>query len=310
LSLFSKKGFIPPFVKGRSGGIYGECREDYGTINKGRKEVRKIRLDEMRSPEVAELLNKPNVVILPVGATEQHSRHLPINTDTFAAAYFADQVAQKVYDEHGIWVLVAPAIPYAEAEGTPPFQKTLPGTISISGETFIRLVEEVVRSIMGQGFRNLLVLNGHLENTHLIGTALRKVSIAEADAGLYAVNWFQLATEAWSRMRKGGKDSGGHSCEKETAFCLVTQPQNVVLQEMVTGTRSLSLSGKYALPMLIGKVFFHSRIGGVREGGLMGDPKAATKEVGEKLIDAVLQDLSEIVVAIARSERIKLEERP
>jgi creatinine amidohydrolase len=269
----------------------------------------KIKLDEMRSPEVAELLTKPNVIILPVGAVEQHSRHLPINTDTLAAVYFADRVARKVYDEHGIRVVVAPEIPYAEAEGTPPFRKTPPGTISISGETFTRLVEEIVRSLAAQGFKNVLVLNGHLENTHLIGTALRKVSLEWADMGIYALNWFQLATDAWSQIRKGGKEGGGHSCEKETAFCLVTQPQNVDLDEMVKGKKSLSLPQKYALPMLIGKVFFHSRIGGTREGGLMGDPTAATLDTGNKLITAVLKDLSEIVVAIARSEGMKFEER-
>jgi creatinine amidohydrolase len=270
----------------------------------------KIRLDEMRSPEVMELLGNPNVVIIPMGATEQHSRHLPVNTDTFAAVYFAEEVAKRVTQEHGIRVVVAPEIPYAEAEGTPPFKKTPPGTISISGDTLVMLVKEVAQSLLAQGFRNVLILNGHLESTHLIGSALRKVHLDNPDAGLYGVNWFQLATDAWGQIRKGGKESGGHSCEKETAFCLVTQPQNVALEEMVNGTRSLSLPGKYALPMLIGKVFFHSRIGGIRESGLMGSPKAATKETGTKLISAVLKDLTEIVVAIARSEGMKWEERP
>jgi creatinine amidohydrolase/Fe(II)-dependent formamide hydrolase-like protein len=62
--------------------------------------------------------------------------------------------------------------------------------------------------------------------------------------------------------------------------------------------------------MLIGKVFYHSRIGGVRESGLMGSPKAATKETGTELIAAVLGELAEIVVAIAGSEGMKHEERP
>ena len=270
----------------------------------------KIKLDEMRWPEVGELLTQPNVVILPIGATEQHGRHLPLNTDTMAAAYFAEQVANRVTAEHGIRVVVAPTIPYGEARGTPPFSQLLPGTISITGDTVVRLIAEVVRSLVTQGFKNILVLNGHLENTTLIAAALRRVSLDFPDAGLYGANWFHLASEAWSHIRKGGKAGAGHSCEKETSICLALQPQNVALDEVVKGTRSFSLPDKYIFPMPAGPVFFHSRVSGTRERGVMGDPSAATRESGEKLIAAVLDELTEIVVAIAKSEGMKHEEKP
>jgi creatinine amidohydrolase len=270
----------------------------------------KIKLDEMRWPEVEELLTKPNVVILPIGATEQHGRHLPLNTDTLSTVHFAEQVANRITDEHGIRVVVAPAIPYGETRGTPPFSQLLPGTISITGDTVIRLIEEVVRSLVSQGFKNILVLSGHLENTTPIAVALRRVSIDFPDAGLYGANWFHLASGAWSQIRKGGKAGAGHSCEKETSICLALQPQNVALDEVVTGTRSFSLPDKYIFPMPAGPVFFHSRVSGTRAGGIMGDPSAATREAGEKLIAAVLDELTEIIVAIAKSEGMKREEKP
>ncbi len=270
----------------------------------------KIKLEEMRWPEVEELLTQPNVVILPIGATEQHGRHLPLNTDTAATVYFAEQVAHRVTDEHGIRVVVAPTIPYGETRGTPPFSRLLPGTISISGDTVVRLIEEVVRSLATQGFKNILVLNGHLENTTLIATALRRVFLDFPDAGLYGVNWFHLASDAWNQIRKGGKAGAGHSCEKETSICLALQPQNVALDEIVKGTRSFSLPDKYIFPMPAGPVFYHSRVSGTRESGVMGDPSAATKEAGEKLIAVVLDALTEIAVDIAQSEGMKHEERP
>lgn len=62
--------------------------------------------------------------------------------------------------------------------------------------------------------------------------------------------------------------------------------------------------------MPAGPVFSHSRVSGRREGGVMGDPSAATKEAGEKLIAAVLDELTEIVVAIAKSEGMKHEGKP
>jgi creatinine amidohydrolase len=272
--------------------------------------VVKIKFDEMRWPEVEELLAEPHVVILPIGSTEQHGRHLPLNTDTMSAVYFAEQVANRVSNEYGIRVVVAPTIPYGETGGTPPFSQPLPGTISITGDTVLRLIEDVVRSLVTQGFKNILVLNGHLENTTLIAVALRRVSLDFPDAGLYGVNWFHLASDAWNKIRKGSKAGAGHSCEKETSICLALQPQNVALDEIVKGARSFSLPDKYIFPMPAGPVFFHSRVSGTRESGVMGDPSAATKEAGEKLIAAVLDALAEIVVGIAKSEGMKHEEKP
>lgn len=272
----------------------------------------KVRWDEMRWPEIEELVRLPNVIILPVGSTEQHGRHLPLNTDMFTSVYLAEQVAAKVTAEFGIRVVVAPSIPYGEAGGTPPFSKLLPGTISVKADTIINLIEDVVRSLVTQSFKNIFILNGHVENTPLITLALRKVSLDFPDAGLYGCNWFQLAPEAWSKICKGGKAGGGHACEKETAADLAIQPQNVVMEEVLIGRTQFSLPEKYILPPLsstgTGPVFFHSRIGGVRAGGVLADPNCGTAETGEKLMSAVLDELEEIVVAIAKSGEVKPEE--
>jgi len=273
----------------------------------------KVRWDEMRWPEIEELARVPNVIILPIGSTEQHGRHMPLNTDIFSSVYLAEQTAHKVTDEFGIRVVVAPSIAYGETEGTPPFRKLLPGTISVRGDTLINLVEDVARSLVTQGFKNILIINGHVENTPLITVALRRVSVDYPDAGLYGCNWYQLASEAWPKICKGGKAGGGHACEKETAVNLAIQPQNVVMEEAVAGKTEYSLPEKYILPPLsstgTGPVFFHSRIGGVRSGGVLADPRFGTAESGEKLVSAVLDELKEIVVAIAKSEEVKPEER-
>ena len=273
----------------------------------------KVRLDEMRWPEVEALLGMPNIVLLPTGSTEQHGRHLPLNMDTLSAVYLSERVAERVVAEHGIRAVVAPSIPYGETGGTPPFGKLLPGTISIRGDTAINLFEDVVRSLVSQGFKNIFVINGHLENAPLISVALRRVSLDFPDAGLYGTNWFQLATETWLQVCKGGKAGGGHACEKETAVYLAIKPENVVMEEGRVGTNYFSLPEKYIVPpggaTGVGPVFFHSRISGVRAGGLMADPSASSAETGEKFIKAVVNDLTTIAVAIVKSEGVKVEEK-
>ena len=269
----------------------------------------KIKFGDMRWPEIGEVLRKPNVVILPIGSTEQHGRHLPVNFDAYAATYIAEQVARRVTDENNIHVLVVPTIPYGEAFGTPPFEKRLPGTIAISADTVIRLVEDVVRSLVSQGFRNILVLNGHLENTALITVALRKVTIDFKDAGLYATNWFLLAPEVWSEISKGGEAAQGHAGERETAVALAIEPENVEFGVLYEGSRILSLPDKYVKPLGAELVFYHSRVGGLRDSGMHLKDPSATKELGEKFIAAVVVELTEIVVGIAKSDGMTHEDK-
>jgi creatinine amidohydrolase len=270
----------------------------------------KIRLGDMRWPEVEEVLKKPNVVILPTGSTEQHGRHLPVNFDSTAATHIAEKVARKVTDETKIHVLVAPAINYGETLGTPPFSKLLPGSVGISADTARRLIEEVVRGLLTQGFNNILVINGHLENTIPIAAALRKLSIEFPGSGMYASNWWFVASEAWETVSKGGKEGKGHGCERETVVALVIDPENVDLSVAVKGSHVTSLPEKYTSPLFGGPIFYNSRLGGVRASGLMGDPTASTKETGEKFLEATVNEFSKIVKAIAESEGMTFEEKP
>lgn len=270
----------------------------------------KLRFDEMRMPEIEEVLKKPNVVILPIGATEQHGRHLPVNKDTYGVIYNAEKVAKRVTDEHNVRVLVAPAIPYGEAYGIPPFQKLLPGTISISPDTLIRLVEDIVRSLVVQGFKNILVFNGHRENTDAISVALRKVNLEYPDAGLFATNNFLLAADKWEEIKKGGMADQGHSGERETAIAMAIEPENVKSNEVYEGSHVSSLPAKYVTPLGREMVFYHSRVGGVRDSGVhLENPCIATKEAGEKIIGAVVDELTEIILAIAKSEGMTHEEK-
>lgn len=96
-----------------------------------------------------------NLVILPVGATEQHGLHLPVGVDTFSASAIAHGVSAKT----GIPVL--PALPYGCSLG---HSKKWAGTISLRPETLANLVLEIAEWIHSAGFNRLLLLNGHVTN--------------------------------------------------------------------------------------------------------------------------------------------------
>ena len=96
-----------------------------------------------------------NMVILSIGATEQHGLHLPVGVDTFSAIAVAHGVSTRT----GIPVL--PALPYGCSLG---HSKKWAGTISLRPETLSKLVLEIAEWVYSAGFNRLLLLNGHVTN--------------------------------------------------------------------------------------------------------------------------------------------------
>jgi creatinine amidohydrolase/Fe(II)-dependent formamide hydrolase-like protein len=130
------------------------------------------------------------------------------------------------------------------------------------------------------------------------------VNLDFKDAGLYATSWFLLAREAWAKMRRGGDAAQGHAGEKETAVALAIEPENVQLGAVYDASEILPLPDKYVKPFGAETVFYHSRVGGVRDSGMhLKDPNVATKEVGEKCIAGVVDELAEIVRAAAGQDQ-------
>lgn len=262
-----------------------------------------IHLSDLSWPEIAEVQKKPNLIILPTGSTEQHGHHLPTNVDSCLATYLAEQAAQKVNTGKKIRALVAPTIHYTEVDTF----KEFPGTIGISLDTEVRLIQDIVHSFITNGFNNILILNGHSSNTIPINTALRKVNAEFPNAGLYAVNWWSLGN--LPKLLKSPPSL--HAEEMETSLCLVAEPDKVDLSKADAEYPKLSLSEKWATPDFYGlskTVFYHSRKKYPKFGkskGIMGDATAASKETGEKIAKAVVADLAEIITEIVASEEKK-----
>ena len=99
------------------------------------------------------------VVILPVGATEQHGPHLPLSTDVVLPVAVAEGVARAVGG------LVAPAIPYGyKSQPKSGGGNHFPGTLSLDGATLVAVVRDVVNELARHGVRQVVLLDGHMEN--------------------------------------------------------------------------------------------------------------------------------------------------
>lgn len=115
-------------------------------------------LPHMTSPEVAELLTRSDMVILPVASLEQHGLHGPIGTDFLSGLERAKLIAQKTD------VLVAPIL----FPGNSPYHMAFAGTVTLPAETIQLVYFQAAQSLLAHGFKRFLILNSHAGNAAIV----------------------------------------------------------------------------------------------------------------------------------------------
>ncbi len=116
----------------------------------GRTKVKNY-LPHMTWTEVEDLRERTDMVVIPVGAIEQHGPHMAVGTDVLNGIERAKLIAQRTD------VLVAPIL----FPGNSPYHLAFPGTISLSAETVQQVHLEAAESLLRHGFRRFLILNSH-----------------------------------------------------------------------------------------------------------------------------------------------------
>lgn len=109
-----------------------------------------MRIEELNWMDIENYLKTEDRIILVLGSCEQHG-YLSLQTDVKIPLALADAASQQT------GVLVAPTLNF----GISPYFLSYPGTISLRLTTFVDVVEDIVQSLYGQGFRRFLILNGH-----------------------------------------------------------------------------------------------------------------------------------------------------
>ena len=142
-------------------------------------------LGEMTNPEVETFLQTHHTVIVPTGATEQHGPHAPLLTDVLIPTEIARRIAPR------IGAVVAPAINYALSYPHVGFT----GLVHIRIPTFMTLIEDLCVAFATSGFKRIVFLNGHYDNTYAIAygcaNAADKMS---KDVKAFPVNYWDALT--------------------------------------------------------------------------------------------------------------------
>jgi len=183
-------------------------------------------LERMTWPEARRAaLNGGRVVLIPVGAIEQHGPHLPVDLDNRIVTWLCDEAARRRPD----LIMSVPPIHYGFNEHNMGF----PGTISVEVENFVNYVYDVCRSFVRQGHTRIVLINGHGSNSMPCALVARKVVNNSEDALAAAINHWTLAADLAAKIRESGKGGMAHACEYETSWYLFMDPDNVQMDKAV-----------------------------------------------------------------------------
>jgi len=142
-------------------------------------------MGDMTWPEVQEAISENYNVLLPIGATEQHGPHLPLSTDAILPLMIGKGVAERTR------TLVATPIYYGmQSKPLSGGGQGFPGTTSLRGTTLIALVRDVVGELIRQGFRKIVLLTWHMENTGFTyeGADLAMRAAGDTDARVLSID--------------------------------------------------------------------------------------------------------------------------
>ena len=205
------------------------------------------------------------VIVIPLGATEQHGPHLPAETDTVIAT----ALAERLLAARPGAVMVAPAMPYGSSGEHAGF----PGTLSIGQEALELLIVELVRDASREHDR-VLIVNAHGGNAEPLKRSIALLRYEQRDVRLFAAAW------------PGGD---AHAGRTETSLMLALKPGSVRL--------GLAEAGATApLSELLEEI----RAGGVRavsDNGVLGDPAGASAAEGEELLRIATDELTALIDA-------------
>lgn len=181
--------------------------------------------DTLMQDKTAWAIAPNSPVMIPVGAIEQHGAHMPIDTDSFIASAISVAVAER------IGAVVGPRFNYGCASlPVSGGGELFPGTISLQGETFTRIIEDLVVAYASHGHTKIAIINGHLENTHFAIEGAKR-ALKSVEANVVVLEWWTiLPIEALDEIFDGNFPGweAEHAGVIETSLLMHIAPERVM----------------------------------------------------------------------------------
>ena len=231
------------------------------------------------------------LAILPWGATEAHNYHLPYSADNIEAEQIAAEAARIAY-EKGAKLIVLPNIPFGVNTG----QADVKLDINIYPSTQLAILTDIVETLNRQGIHKFVILNSHGGND--FKPIVRQLGAKFPDMLICLCNWFQ-----WRGKESFFENKGDHADEMETSLLLYLTPHLVrPLDEAGDGNDKKNKIEAIRQ----GWFWTERRWTQVTADTGIGNPKAATREKGEKFFKAITEEVAKALVELANTDKNNL----
>lgn len=237
---------------------------------------------EMTYPLLREVPRDKTLVLAPIAACEQHSRHLPTFTDTLLVTAVAEGVECRLPEQ----VLLLPSLWLGASSHHFGFGATLSAEV----DTHIALLCDLLSPLLQDGYQRLMILNGHGGNIDTLHIALRKLQAQFPTRQLTGASYWELAEQELSALAEGPRKTMGHACEFETSMIMALRPELVRRSEILDDPAP-------AEPELRG-LFLSEDMKQRTDHGAVGYPQKASAEKGKAFLEAAINRTVEVVMAL------------
>lgn len=255
----------------------------------GRAGGRRVRhFAELSGPAAGEVA--PGLVaIQPIGAIEHHGPHLPLITDALVAQAVAEAVVDAAPE---LPLVVLPVLSYALSSE----HLWAPGTVSLSAETLLKVLDDVGASLARAGIERLVFLNGHGGNSALLRVACRELRVRHGLMTFLAHP--SLPVDQGGEARHEEKGYAVHGSADETSMVMYLRPD---LVDLSLAERSLpDWLDEFRQVGFGADVTFAWTSQDVMPSGVIGDPTGASAEAGRALFEAAVERLAAAMAEVAR----------
>lgn len=242
-----------------------------------------VEWSRLKAAELKGLAARDGIVLVPIGATEQHGPHLPVQVDARLGGEVALRAARLVARSEPIVVL--PPIWLGMSE----HHMSLGGTITLDFATMFALVRCVVRSLVRHGFRRVFILNGHGGNIAALETIVTELTL-EFQIPLAYGSYWDLAAEPIAQILDRQKRVL-HACEAETSMMLALTPELIDRDEL-SQMHGPYVPGASGIGGVNAAAYRWRNLASRSPNGVIGDASTATAEKGARLLDAAADALA------------------
>jgi creatinine amidohydrolase len=241
-----------------------------------------MRFHDLAWPLLRQVPRDRTVVLAPIAACEQHSRHLPTFTDTLLVTAVAEGVEQRLPQQ----VLLLPT----QWFGASSHHLRFGATLSAEVDTHVTLLCDLLTPLLEDGYQRLLVLNGHGGNIDTMHVALRRLQPRYRDRLLAAATYWELAEKELAALAEGPRKAMGHACEFETSLVLALRPDLVCREEIRDDPApdDPTLRGLYLAEDMWQRT----------DHGAVGYPERASAERGRAILATAVARTAEVVQAL------------